>query len=140
MCMINQFKLQCRLDIEAMIEVPLKRFFVRNERSARLCYRMGKDLKYINIATPLDMAELLKKQGMIHFYSCRGEAVKMFEKVLITITGSKGEPIQQRRLLEIKWEEINLSPSQVQSIAAAHELEKNSFVKDFINKVFKAAS
>lgn len=138
--MINQFKLQCRLDIEATIDVPLKGFFIRNERSARLCYRMGKELKYINIATPMDMAELLKKQGMIHFYCINGEVIKMFEKVLITITGAKGEPIQQRRLVELKWEEISLSPSQVQTIAADHELKNNSFVKDFISKVFSAAS
>src|SRR4051812_32203074 len=103
MCMINQFRLQCRLDIEATIDVPLKGFFVRNESSARLCYKIGNDFKYINIPTRLDMAFLLKKLGVIHFYCCHGEVVKMFEKVLITITGPKGEPIQQRRLLELKW-------------------------------------
>jgi hypothetical protein len=140
MCMINNFKLRCRMDIEQTIEVPLTGFFIKNESSARICYKIDDTLKYLYYPTPIDVAQLLKKRGMIHIYSIKGDAIKMFESVLITITGDKGQPIQQQRLVELKWNDIELNPAQVQTIAAEYELEKNGVVKDFIKKVFKAAS
>lgn len=140
MCTIASLKLRCRIDIESTIDTPPTGFFVKNHDSARICYRIGDEFKYINLATPIELAELLKKQGIIHFYSCKGDEVKMFERVLITITGSKGQPIQQPRLVQVKWEDINLSAAQVQTIAAVHELNMNKVVKSFINQVFKAAS
>ena len=138
--MINNFKLRCRMDIEQTIEVPLSGFFVKNESSARICYKIDDTLKYLYYPTPIDVAQLLKKRGLIHIYSIKDDAIKMFEKVLITITGDKGQPVQQERLVELKWSEIELNPRQVQTIAAEYELEKNGVVKDFIKKVFKAAS
>lgn len=139
MCSLTSFKWKVRLDIESTIDIPPTSYFVKNQSSARICYKIGEELKYINIATPLELAQLLRKNSIIHFYSLKGDVVKMFEKVLITIVGDKGQPIQQERLVQVKWKDVELNPAQVQSIAAAHELERNNIVKAFITQVFKAA-
>lgn len=139
MCSLTSFKWKVRLDIESTIDTPPTSFFVKNQSSARICYRIGKELKYINLATPLELAQLLSKNGIIQFYAIKGDVVKMFEKVLITIVGDKGQPIQQERLVQVKWKDVELSPAQVQTIAAGYELERNNIVTTFISQVFKAA-
>lgn len=137
--MVTSFKVQCRRYIERFLDVPATGFFVRNETSIRLCYLKEGQFEYINLATVLEAAIFFRKHGIIDFYSCKGDEVKMFEKKLITVVGDKGQPVQHERLVQVRWQDIELNASQVQTLAAAHEMEINKVVKKFIKDVFKAA-
>ncbi len=121
--MFTNFKLRCIVEIEGGITTPLSGFFIRNAESIRLAYETGGHLKYINLATPLEVAKFLKKHGIIHTYSVRENLVSMYEKVLFTVTGKKGEPVQYERMVPVKWEDINLNAGQVQTLAAHYEFD-----------------
>jgi hypothetical protein len=131
--MITSFRIKCRIDIEATIELPPSGFFVKNETSLRLCYRLGLQMKYINLATRHEVAEFLQKMGIIHFYSCLKGQVTMYELILIQIDG-----VQHERLVHYRWSDIELTPGQVITAAAEWELKHNKTVQSFINQVFKA--
>lgn len=117
------FKLKCLSDIEGAITLPAKNFFVRNQTSMRICYSIDKKIKYIHLPSPEHVAQFLRKLGFIDSYVITGAEVHMYSKILITIPGQKGQPVQQERLVPIKWEDINLNKSQVSHYCAIHEFE-----------------
>ena len=121
--MYTSFKLKCLLQIEANIELPVNGWFKKNDSSIRLCYHTGQNIKYIYLSTPAEVADLFKKHHLIHSYALVNGAVKMYTISMHTIIGAKGEPIIQERLVPYTWEDIHLSQSIVQTIAAVHEFE-----------------
>jgi hypothetical protein len=124
----------CRLDIEATIDVPPSGFFILHPQGARLCYEKNGRLKYIHLLTPVSLAVVLKKHGIIDCYDPKTGA--MFRKSLLTVVGPKGEPVQNEKLFEVKREDIHLNVSQMQTIAAQHEMSRNKVIKMFIRQHF----
>ncbi len=119
--MFSRFHIKCLIEIEAAIQTPDRGFFIKNDDSIRLAYIIDDKLKYIYLTTPEEVAASLKAHNMIDGYIITPAGVKMYTKVLFTVTGPKGEPVQYQRMVEVKWEDIKLNSTQVQSFAAAHE-------------------
>lgn len=117
-------KIECISQIEAGLTIPDKNYFVKNETSIRLCYFKGKEIKYINLPSHEDVANFLKKHGVIRFYSIKDENVTMYTTILHTIVGDKGQPVQQERMVQLRWIDIDISPSQVLHYAAEKEFEE----------------
>jgi hypothetical protein len=65
---------------------------------------------------------------MIETYAVTGTEVHMYEKALVTVAGHRGAPVQQVRLLPVKWESVKLNAAQVQGIAAKHEWNESGKV------------
>lgn len=137
--MLTMFKIKCRHFIENDIEVPAKSFFIKNETSVRLCYSYRAHIKYIHLSTPLEVAKFLKRHGLIKIYSVKGEEVKMFFEKFETLSGLKKEPVQKISLASLEWKDVALTPGQVQTFAAVHEMENNKDLIRFIKEMFKAA-
>lgn len=137
--MVTLFKIKCRHFIENDIELPPKSFFVKNETSIRLCYNYQTQIKYIHLATRMEVARFWKKHGLIKIYAVKGDEVKMFIKKFVTICGPRGEPVQKESLVSLEWDDIELTPGQVQTLAAVHEMENNKDLMKFIKEIFKAA-
>lgn len=121
--MLRNFRIRCLIEIEGTIQTPDHGYFIKNEYSIRLAYIIDGKIKYITLATPDEVAELLKAHNMIDLFIRTNTGVRMFRKVLFTVTTSKGAPIQSARNVEVRWEDIVLNSTQVQSIAAAHEFD-----------------
>lgn len=121
--------------LEQAMTLP-KNFFVKNETSIRLCYFIGREIKYIYLPTVEDVACFLKKHGVITFYSYQDDKVKMYNKSLLTLTGAKGEPIQYERMVEFRWSDIDFSAANVLHYAACHEMELGGGIMGMVlNKV-----
>jgi hypothetical protein len=137
--MLLTFLLKCRIAIEATISTPLKGFFVRNESSMRLAYLKDGSLKYINLATPLDAAKFLKKHRIIDWYCAKSKddyRVKMYRFNCVLNDDLKWK----RWRVPVEWNELELTAAQVHTIAAKHELDNNSAVKEYIKKYFRSAA
>ena len=131
--------LLCR-DTQLTIFTPQTNYFVKNETSIRLCYLQNDQYKYINLATPLEVAQFLKKNGEIDWFSSRDDyKVRMYKRDFQLSTGTDMQPIQKQYLKLISWAEISLTADQVQTYAARYEVGINKFVKDFIKQHFNAA-
>jgi hypothetical protein len=134
--MLTRFLLQCRIDIEATIDVPPTGFFVQHEMGARLCYKIAGKNRWIRLSTPEKFFAFLLKHGLID----KVIDGKMFRKSLLTTSGVNGEPVFHEKLFEVKKEDIILNAAQVQSFAAIREMGRNRFLWDFVDKFFKIAS
>lgn len=126
------FRLKCIMDIEANISVPKKGFFTKTAQGCRICYSINNQLKYIYIHAGEETAGFLHKFGIIDSYALVNNQVKMYAKTLITITGPKGEPVQMTRFVPVTLDEINLTESQVVTIAAIHEYEQKGKVMGIV--------
>jgi len=127
-------KIDCLRKIEEGITIPNKNYFVKNDTSIRLCYFMGKTIKYINLPTPEDVAGFLKKHGVIKFYAVKEDALNMYTTTLITIAGDKGQPVQQERPVVLKWCDIDISAAHVLHYAACEEFEISGGVMGFVKR------
>lgn len=125
------FKLKCIMDIEANISIPRKGFTI-SDKGIRLCYCINNQFKYIYIAKGEEAAQFLHRFGIIDSYAIVKDEVKMYQKSLITITGAKGEPIQQVRFIYLPWDDINISDAAIQGIAAIHEYEAKGKVMGIV--------
>lgn len=117
-------KIECISQIEAGLTIPDKNYFIKNENSIRLCYFKGRQIKYINLPSPEDVADFLKKHGVIRFYSIKDETVTMYTTILHTIVGDKGQPVQYEKPVPFRWDDIEMTPSQVLHYAAEKEFEE----------------
>ena len=135
--MVTLFRLKCRIDIEATIDVPPTSFFVVRETAARICYKINGKNRYIHLNSPEKFAAFLKKHGVIDRYDDDG---KMYRKSLLTSIGTKGEPVQHTKEFEVKREDILLNRGIIQTMAAERELGRNKIVKMFVNEMFKTAA
>jgi len=123
----TDFKVRCITEIECSIELPGSCYFVRNQNSMRLCYSLDSQLRYINLASRLEAVELLLKikPEVIDGYTIDADGqLHMYTNTLFTVYNHKGVPVQYTKQTPVKWESINLSPIQVQAIAALHEWEQ----------------
>src|SRR4051812_25341126 len=93
------FKINCLQQIEERLTLPKSNYFVRNESSIRLCYYKRQRIKYINLPTHEEVAVFLKRHGVIRFYSLNEGKVTMYQAILHTITGERGQPIQYERMV-----------------------------------------
>lgn len=136
--MFTSFKIQCRHDMERLIDLPSKNYFVKNENSIRLCWNYKSQIRYINLASPHHVAQFLKQHGFIKYFSVKGGEVKMFTKGFDYNYTGKGELEMKEKVVPFSWDEIEFTPGQVLTFAAIHELENDNDFKKII-KIFRAA-
>jgi hypothetical protein len=138
--MLRRFLLMCRIDLEQMISTPHTSFFVKNHSSIRLCYIYEGRLKYINLATPLEVAKFLKRNGEIQWYmpSREGNEIIMYRKEIVAeLEGDSF--VWRKKNVVVSWDDIYLSQAKVQAYAAAYEVGINPVIKMFVRQNFQAA-
>jgi hypothetical protein len=123
----TDFKVRCITEIECSIGVPLTGYFIRNEHTMRLCYTVASQFKYISLASRHEAAETLLtlKPQVIDGYRIDNGEVKMYKNTLFLVAGGNGNgaPAQYVRETPVSWQSIELTPVQVQQLAAWHEWE-----------------
>jgi hypothetical protein len=111
-------------EFEAIIDLPDTSYFVKNESSIRFCYIMHGRYEYINLATPLEIAQFLKKHGMIKSYAVIGQRVEMYKASLITTVGPKGQPVLHESITKVDVAALSFTRSEVVHFAAVNEWNK----------------
>lgn len=119
--MYTDFKLRCIHELEASIHTT-GRSFTKNRNSVRISYRVGREIKYISLPTPEDVAIFLKEHGIIDTYIITtGSEVRMYQKCFVTVADRKGRPVQTVRMIPYTWDDVFLSEPQLQTMIARYE-------------------
>ena len=132
-------KFKCLIKIEGSIYLPPANYFVRNENSARINYLLGDKRKCINLTSRIELAEMLLKikPEIIDGYTIENGELKMYKNTLITVLGKKSAPVQHTWPTPVRWEDINLTDVQVQTLAAIHEYELSGQTMGIVVKMAK---
>lgn len=135
----TSFKLDRIHEFESMISVPDKGYCILTDTTIRLRYFFEKKISTIDLLSPEAVAVFLEKHGIISYYTLsKNGLVNMYHYNLLTITGSKGEPIQYKRPILFRWEDIYINQLQVLTWAAYHEFElAGNQLQQYAAKVIK---
>jgi hypothetical protein len=121
---MNETKRRTLADFEAAIELPEKSFFVKNDNNIRFVYKMFGEKKYWTLPSRLAVAQFLKTQGVIKFYSVMKDSVEMYTKTFVTTSGENGVPEMTEMPVKLKWEDLDFTAYEVVRFVAEHEWEK----------------
>lgn len=108
-------------DFEGAIDKPR---LVKNDTSIRIIYNIFGKGRSINLSSRLEVAQFLKRHGIICSYAITGEDVLMYIKAFNTTAGHRGVPVMQERLVKITWKDIDFAEFEMIRFAAQHEWEK----------------
>lgn len=94
-------------------------YFSKGETHFRVSYYLHSSYHYAVAATELEAAQLLKSIGKISTYSIsRAGAVTMYQIVLKTTVGKKGEPVMHPIPKPCRMADIDLTKDEAAHIAA----------------------